>query len=131
MSSLDKVHAAREWTHPTGPIVHLNLGLGPPTSQEDKMSEGTRKRLYIAQLRFLFAPDSAFSIKHVVGTTEDVLVVIGRLRNGVTYKDIHDLAVLANQDCIALYEPGQDVGHILGPFPGPYGDFDMQYFIKP
>lgn len=40
------------------------------------------------------------------------------------------VSVLLDQDCVALYLPAEDQGHLVGPRAAAWGEFNPEYFIQ-
>lgn len=64
---------------------------------------------------------------------EPTLVVRGTVSSddpGGFHQWLHQLAERWDQDCIAVYYPGEDKGYLLGPNAEAWGDFHYDYFVR-
>lgn len=133
--------------------VTLNLGLDKPTHGPDtKLTRGQRLSVYRSKLIGIMQPPpflhnrAPFDLNCyyeavpfelalmadaglLVGIKDDTLVVFGHMNSHVTDKHFHDLCVMAEQDCIALYLPDLKMGALIGPHAAEWGAFNPEYFV--
>jgi hypothetical protein len=119
------VQSIKSWFKPRK--VVLNLGISGPTYGVSTMTSIDRWCVYLDELEYLVELDELRYRRDSYG--ESVLVATGTLRRGVTKWALWKLAVVANQDCIAVYYPDTDTGALLGPFANKWGRFDKACFV--
>lgn len=111
--------------------VILNIGLnGIPQEFDNVYSVGREIPLFetaLTSVKCLNFKVISFAI--VASDTEPTLVVrashTGDVRVCTTW-----LAEKLNQDCIAVYIPSKDEGHLYGPRAAAWGEFNPVYFFQ-
>lgn len=112
-------------------LVQLNIGLMGGMRFKPTLIPQQRIVIMGAMLRELLKPGYYAEVSAEVGK-EPTLVVQGEWKADADLSLLlWDSCVLAEQDCIAIYYPSQDIGVLFGPAADKWGAFDKSFFIKP